>query len=330
MKEKLIKQIEDEMLNVLNNAQLMYLEKVLERNMNGLEVTKVKEEGLYFKYDNNQFIEMFLRAKKIEGCSIKTINNYRLILNNALNDCDLNVTELDTDYWRNYLSKYKEERNCKSSTLDNIRRVVSSFYIWLQEENYILKSPMIRIHKIKTKKVIKEIYSDEMMEKLREHTNNPRDLAIIDLLASTGMRIGEMLKLNISDIDFENRECIVSGKGNKERLAYLDAKAKVHLKEYLETRKDENPALFVSLDKPYNRLGSSGIQYRLRVLGRSIGIEKVHPHRFRRTMATRAIDKGMPIEQVQSLLGHSQIETTLRYALVNQNNVKQSHKKYIA
>jgi len=274
MKEKLIKQIEEEMLNVLNNAQLMFLEKVLERNMNGLEVTKVKEEGLYFKYDNNQFIEMFLKAKEIECCSIKTINNYRLILNNALNNCELNVTELDTDYWRNYLSKYKEERNCKSSTLDNIRRVISSFYIWLQEENHILKSPMIRIHKIKMEKVIKEAYSDEMMEKLREHTNNPRDLAIIDLLASTGMRIGEMLKLNISDIDFENRECIVSGKGNKQRPIYLDAKAKVHLKEYLETRKDDNPALFVSLDKPYDRLGSSGIQYRLRVLGRSIGIEK--------------------------------------------------------
>ena len=199
-----------------------------------------------------------------------------------------------------------------------------------EEENYILKSPMKRIHKIKTDKVVKETLSDETLERLRDNCDNIRDLAIINLLASTGMRVGELVKININDIDFENRECIVFGKGNKERPVYFDARTKIHLKNYINSRSDDNPALFVSLDKPYNRLQISGVEIRLRNLGKRLGINKVHPHKFRRTVATKAIDKGMPIEQVQNLLGHSQIDTTMHYAMVNQNNVKESHRKYVA
>ena len=215
-------------------------------------------------------------------------------------------------------------------SIDNIRRNLSSFFSWLEEENYILKSPMKRIHKIKTDKVIKETLSDESLECLRDSCDNLRDLAIIDLLASTGMRVGELVNINIEDIDFENRECVVFGKGNKERPVYFDARTKIHLKNYLKSRTDDNPALFVSLDKPFNRLQISGVEIRLRNLGRRLGIHRVHPHKFRRTVATRAIDKGMPIEQVQSLLGHSQIDTTMHYAMVNQNNVKESHRKFVA
>jgi site-specific recombinase XerD len=192
-----------------------------------------------------------------------------------------------------------------------------------------LKSPVRRIHKIKTSTPVKETYSDDEMERLRDSCKNIRDLATIELLASTGMRVGELVLLNIEDIDFNERECIVLGKGDKERIVYFDARAKLHLLEYLKSRSDVNKALFASLRSPYNRLGIGGIELIIRKLGRSIGIKKCHPHKFRRTMATVAIDKGMPIEQVQRLLGHEKIDTTLHYAMVKQSNVKNAHRKYL-
>ena len=237
---------------------------------------------------------------------------------------------MTTEIIRSYLVDYQGINNCSKVTVDNVRRNISSFFSWLEEEDYILKSPMRRIHKIKTKKSVKKIISDEDIEKLRDGCTNLRDLAIIDLLYSTGMRVGELVRINRSDINFEERECVVFGKGGKERKVYFDAKTKIHLKRYLEQRKDTNPALFVSLMAPFNRLKISGVEIRIRELGRTLHIEHIHPHKFRRTMATRAIDKGMPIEQVQKILGHSQIDTTMQYAIVNQNNVKSSHQKYIA
>jgi integrase/recombinase XerD len=240
------------------------------------------------------------------------------------------LRRVTTDEIRGYLAKYQKANNCSKVTVDNVRRNISSFFSWLEEEDYILKSPMRRIHKIKTKQTVKEIISDEEIEKLRDSCVCIRDKAMIDLLYSTGIRVGELVNLNISDIDFEARECIVNGKGNKERKVYFDAKAKLHLKEYLSSRRDNNPALFVTLNSPHNRLKISGVELRLRRLGREINIGGIHPHKFRRTMATRAIEKGMPIEQVQKILGHSQIDTTMQYAIVNQNNVKISHQKFIA
>jgi integrase/recombinase XerD len=189
---------------------------------------------------------------------------------------------------------------------------------------------MRRIHKIKTKQQVKETISDEAIERLRDNCSCSRDLAMIDLLYSTGIRVGELVNLNISDVDFESRECVVFGKGDKERRVYFDAKAKLHLQAYLDSRTDSNPALFVTLDAPHTRLKISGVEIRLRNLGKLLNMHRVHPHKFRRTMATRAIDKGMPIEQVQKILGHSQIDTTMQYAIVNQTNVKTSHQKYIA
>lgn len=189
---------------------------------------------------------------------------------------------------------------------------------------------MKRIHKIKTKQQVKETISDEAIEQLRDNCKCIRDLAMIDLLYSTGIRVGELVNLNILDVDFEARECVVFGKGDKERKVYFDAKAKIHLQEYLNSRNDRNPALFVTLDAPYDRLKISGVEIRMRRLGKTLNMDKIHPHKFRRTMATRAIDRGMPIEQVQKLLGHSQIDTTMQYAIVNQTNVKTSHQKFIA
>jgi site-specific recombinase XerD len=246
-----------------------------------------------------------------------------------LNAAKKTVKHITTDDLRQYLADYQNKSRAGKITIDNIRRILSSFFSWLEEENYILKSPVRRIHKVKTGQTVKETYSDETLELMRDKCDSPRDLAIIDLLASTGMRVGEMVRLNRDDIDFENRECVVFGKGEKERPVYFDAKAKIHLQSYLASRTDDNPALFVSLIKPFNRLEISGVEIRLRELGRQLNIPKVHPHKFRRTLATRAIDKGMPIEQVQQLLGHQKIDTTLQYAMVNQNNVKMSHRKYI-
>ena len=327
MIEILINDIEQAMLNTLNNEQLSQLRKVLEytfRNVSVTEnITTAPQES------NKELTELFLSSKSVEGCSDKTIAYYRSTINNALDKTVKKITHITTDDLRNYLNDYQKESNASKVTVDNIRRILSSFFAWLEDENYIVKSPVRRIHKVKTGKTVKETYSDEALEEMRDHAGNSRDLALIDLLASTGMRVGELVKLNRADIDFQNRECIVTGKGDKQRKVYFDARTKIHLMKYLSERKDTNEALFVSLLAPSERLQISGVEIRLRNLGKKLNIPKVHPHKFRRTLATMAIDKGMPIEQVQHLLGHQSLDTTLQYAMVNQNNVKLSHRKFL-
>lgn len=322
MEEKIVTII-NEMAEYLNVAQMKKLQEVLLKTFSEKEA--VKET-----IGNEEYLRLFLDAKKIEGCSERTIHYYRTTVEKLLEYIKTPVRKVTTEEIRAYLVDYQKINNCSKVTVDNIRRNISSFFSWLEEEDYILKSPMKRIHKIKTKQQVKEIISDEAIEQLRDHCECSRDLAIIDLLYSTGIRVGELVNLNISDIDFEERECIVFGKGDKERKVYFDAKAKIHLQQYLNSRTDRNPALFVTLDAPHDRLKISGVEIRIRKLGRKLNMLKVHPHKFRRTMATRAIDKGMPIEQVQKILGHSQIDTTMQYAIVNQANVKVSHQKFIA
>jgi integrase/recombinase XerD len=322
MEEKIITII-NEMADYLSVAQTKKLQEVLLSVFTDEEVKK-------HEVSNDEYLRLFLDAKTIEGCSARTIDYYRTTVRHLLYCVDTPVRKMTTDEIRAYLVDYQKINNCGKVTVDNIRRNISSFFSWLEEEDYILKSPMRRIHKIKAKTVVKETISDEAIEKMRDMCGEMRDLAMIDLLYSTGMRVGELVNLNITDVDFEQRECIVFGKGDKERRVYFDAKTKIHLKEYIESRIDKNPALFVTLDAPYDRLKISGVEIRIRNLGRSLGLNKIHPHKFRRTMATRAIDKGMPIEQVQKILGHSQIDTTMQYAIVNQNNVKASHQRFIA
>ena len=322
MEEKIVSVL-NEMSEYLSITQMKKLQEVIIRNFSENEVVKTN-------IPNEEFLKMFLAAKRIEGCSERTIKYYRMTIQNLLSVVKTNVRKITTEEIREYLSDYQKINNCSNVTIDNVRRNISSFFSWLEEEDYILKSPMKRIHKIKTKTVVKNTISDEGIEKLRDHCRERRDLAIIDLLYSTGIRVGELVNLNIDDVDLEGRECVVYGKGGKERRVYFDAKAKVHLKEYIENRCDDNEALFVTLDAPYDRLKISGVEIRLRNLGRQLNLEKIHPHKFRRSMATRAIDKGMPIEQVQKILGHSQIDTTMQYAMVNQNNVKTAHQKYMS
>ena len=322
MEEKFV-EIINEMAEVLNTAQLKKLQEVLLKHLsdNSLEKKNIS---------NYEYLKMFLEAKQIEGCSERTIKYYKVTIEHLLKNVQNPIRKITTERMREYLVDYQKINNCGKTTVDNIRRNISSFFSWLEEEDYILKSPMRRIHKIKTKKAVKKVITDEEIEKIRDNCKNLRDTAMIDLLYSTGIRVGELVKLNIEDINFSERECIVFGKGDKERKVYFDAKSKIHLKNYIDSRKDNNPALFVTLNAPYDRLKISGVEIRIRELGRLLNLERIHPHKFRRTMATRAIDKGMPIEQVQKILGHSQIDTTMQYAIVNQNNVKASHRRYIA
>jgi integrase/recombinase XerD len=322
MDEKLVN-ILNEMSEYLSIAQMKKLQEVLISNLAENEAEKTD-------IPNKQFLQMFIDAKKIEGCSERTTQYYYTTIDHMLRNVPTSIRKITTDEIRAYLVDYQKINNCGKVTVDNIRRNISSFFSWLEEEDYILKSPMRRIHKIKTSQSVKTTITDEAIEKLRDSCECARDLAMIDLLYSTGIRVGELVKLNISDIDFEERECVVFGKGDKERRVYFDAKAKLHLQSYIENRMDDNPALFVTLDAPYDRLKISGVEIRIRELGRKCNLERIHPHKFRRTMATRAIDKGMPIEQVQKILGHSQIDTTMQYAMVNQSNVKSSHRKFIA
>ena len=294
-------------------------------------VDKIAQENndTFRPIGNNEALQLFIDAKRIEGCSEKSLNYYKSTLNCILYGIEKEYYLINTEDLRAYLSKYKAKNNVSKITIDNVRRIISTFFSWLENEDYIGKSPCRRIHKVRTGKVVKEVYTDETIELIKQATKNKRDLAIIEFLISTGIRVGELVKLNIADVDFENKECIVLGKGNKQRKVYFDAKTKIHLRQYLSSRNDDNPSLFVSLLKPHNSLEISGVEIMLRKIGQKIGIDKVHPHKFRRTLATKAIDKGMPIEQVQHLLGHSKIDTTLEYAMVDDTNVKMSHKKYL-
>jgi site-specific recombinase XerD len=326
MKQNLITDVVQGMLAFLNNAQIEKLQEVLQYALVNYDVVQRGDDTEEVEQD---FLEQFLSAKSVEGCSEKTLKYYKATIKSMLIHINKDVRHIVTDDIRGYLTKYQFERNSSKVTIDNIRRILSSFFSWLEDEDYILKSPVRRIHKIRTSTCIKETYSDETLELMRDSCTELRDLAIIDILASTGMRVGEMVLLNRSDINFNERECIVFGKGDKERIVYFDARTKIHLKNYLDSRLDNNPALFVSLRLPYERLKIGGVETRLRKLGNELGIQKVHPHKFRRTLATMAIDKGMPIEQLQQLLGHRKIDTTLQYAMVKQSNVKIAHRKYI-
>lgn len=326
MKQKIVAAVVQGMLPYLNNAQTEKLQEVLLHTLWDYDISVSDGKA---ERQEQDLLSLFLAAKRIEGCSEKSLKYYQATTQAMLDGIGKPIKEIVTEDIRQYLTNYQRERHSSRVTIDNIRRILSSFFSWLEDEDYILKSPVRRIHKVKTASNIKETYSDETLELMRDSCSEMRDLAMIDLLASTGMRVGEMVLLNRDDVDFAERECVVFGKGDKERMVYFDARTKLHLQTYLDSRNDNNPALIVSLKAPFSRLSIGGVETRLRELGRQLGVHKVHPHKFRRTLATMAIDKGMPIEQLQQLLGHKRIDTTLQYAMVKRSNVKLAHRKYI-
>ena len=329
MKDKLITQIQVGMAKLLSHSQLEELRQVLTMELHNVEVVEKKVSKQEEAKANGELLDVFIAAKRIEGCSEKSLKYYTSTIRHLFCGIDKPVREISTDDLRGYLAKYQKERGSSKVTIDNMRRIFSSLFGWLEDEDYILKSPVRRIRKLKTDKPLKETFSDEGLELLRDACKEIRDLAMVDMLVSTGMRVGELVLLNREDVNFHERECVVLGKGGSERVVYFDARTKIHLLNYLESRTDRNPALFVSLPMPHKRLLIGGVETRLREIGKWADMQKVHPHKFRRSLATRAIDKGMPIEQVQRLLGHVKIDTTMHYAMVNQANVKNSHRKYI-
>ena len=327
MKDEIINEVLLQMQSHLDNAQMEQLQRVLQHTLWNCTIEKDPDEEQ--PGDGENMVELFLASKRVEGCSEKTLAYYKATIEAAITTVDKTIKHITTEDLRQYLTEYQQKKQSSKVTIDNIRRILSSFFSWLEDEDYILKSPVRRIHRVRTSSVIKETYTDEALETMRDNCTELRDLAMIDMLASTGMRVGEMVLLNREDINFNERECVVFGKGDKERLVYFDARTKIHLQNYLASRQDTEPALFVSLKAPHKRLQIGGVESRLREMGRRLDIPKVHPHKFRRTMATMAIDKGMPIEQLQQLLGHQRIDTTLKYAMVKQSNVKLAHRKYI-
>ena len=330
MNDEFVNDVLRDMLAYLDNGQAEQLRLVLQHNLSGYEIQrKTDSTAEDVSVENARLTGAFLSAKRIEGCSEKSLSYYRKTIETMSEKIGKGITHITTNDLRSYLTDYQAERKSSKVTIDNIRRILSSFFSWLEDEDYILKSPVRRIHKVKTAVTIKETYTDEALETMRDHCDSLRDLALIDMLASTGMRVGELVLLNRDDINFEERECVVFGKGSKERMVYFDARTKIHLQNYLAQRTDSNNALFVSLKAPYERLQIGGVESRLRELGKRLSLPRVHPHKFRRTLATMAIDKGMPVEQLQRLLGHQRIDTTLQYAMVKQSNVKIAHRKYI-
>ena len=326
MKEQLIDNVLSAMQGTLDCQQMRLLKVTMQEHLRNIIVCQMDKTNTD---DNLQVLNSFIAAKRIEGCSERSMRYYRTTIEQFLTMVNLSITQIATEQIRGYLVRYQSERKCGKVTIDNMRRILSSFFAWLEDEDYIVKSPVRRIHKVKTDSLVKETLSDEQLEQIRDKCSNLRDIAMLDMLASTGIRVGELVRINRADLNFQERQCVVFGKGNKERIVYFNARAKIHLEAYLHERKDNNPALFVSLHDPHQRLQISGVERRLKKLGKSANVERVHPHKFRRTLATMAIDKGMPIEQVQKLLGHVRIDTTLHYAMVSQNNVKMSHRKYL-
>ena len=329
MKQNFINDVLQNMLPFLNNSQMAQLVKVLEFVCKNVEITEKNKVDKVEQISDYKLVQSFIASKRVEGCSEKSLKYYQATILKMIESINKDIQKIVTDDLRNYLTEYQQNKNSSKITIDNIRRILSSFFSWLEDEDYILKSPVRRIHKVKSASIIKETYTDEALELMRDNCDNLRDLALIDMLASTGMRVGELVLLNIEDINFTERECVVFGKGSKERIVYFDARTKIHLQNYLNSRIDNNNALFVSLKAPFRRLQIGGVEVRLRELGKRLDIARVHPHKFRRTLATMAIDKGMPIEQLQRLLGHQRIDTTLQYAMVKQSNVKLAHKKFI-
>lgn len=324
--KQIINKIEHLMEGALSRIQRDLLHAVLRQCLDDDSIKADTKMSM----DNEQMLDAFYAAKRLEGCSERTIGYYASVLRRFMEENTTGFRQVTTEEVRCYLIKYGQRGGVSKVTVDNVRRVISSLFSWLEAEDYILKSPVRRIKKIRSPQSIKPVIADDELEAMRDGCTSIRDLALVDLLTSSGMRVGELVRLNRGDIDFEGRQCVVRGKGDKERRVYFDARTKVHLREYLKSRHDENSALFVSLDGMNRRLEVSGVELRLRMLGRTLGLPRIHPHKFRRTMATRAIDKGMPIEQVQVLLGHSKIDTTLCYAMVDQENVRQAHRKFIA
>lgn len=309
------------------------------------QVAEFNEFMKVFNHPDNEFlnhtiIEEFTRPRNVarefittkhgEGCSIETCKSYfmtiRLFLYDYRNKAIQDIESAEIKYW---LLNYQATHHLSNSSLDNFRRYLNSFYNFLLSEEYIIKNPMLAIHRIKSDKTLKLPFTEDDLERIRDACESSREVALVDFLYCTGARVSEAANSDIADFNFQTMEGYVYGKGGKERMVYLDTRTKIHIERYLHYRKDTNPALFVRIASPYERMSKAQIEYTIKQIGERAGVENCHPHRFRRTLATRLLERGMPIEQVQAILGHEKLDTTLIYAKVNQTSVKMNHGKFV-
>jgi len=332
-KEEVVRTIIDSLSEHFDDSQLRTIENTLHLNLRDCDLIRKNEETALTTDINPdaRAFQMFFVAKKIEGLSKKSLEYYTIILRQFFCVINKPLATITTDDVRYFIAT---KQSLSLTSVNNMRHVLLSFFTWLCNEEYIQKNPVLKIKNIKQPKILKRPFSQTEIEELRDACNNLRDRAIIEVLLSTGMRCGELSNANITDIDFSTGEILVTGKGNKQRICYLNASAKKRLKDYLESRKDSYAAIFTSLaDKGKtingNRLQNGGILNITKSIGNAAGVNNVHPHRFRRTAATMALQRGMPVEQVRIMLGHEKIETTTRYAITADETVKQSHAKFM-
>ena len=330
MKEKITMEILREMMPLLNQEQLNKLKEVVRVKLCGYEIRQ-QETALMCENQNWQnYLQIFLGRFEQNGKSEGTVEQYRFHLSRLFSYIGKNVEDISDDDLIEYIHKYKTVRKPSNRYLNNIRLVFNSFFRWLQRKKVIMRNPVDGLEPIKYRQEIKRPFSSEEMEKVRCACEQERDLAIVEFLYSSAVRVSELCQLNRDEICWESNDVLVLGKGNKEREVYLNARAHLHLRKYLESRTDGNPALFVSSKSPHKRLTRSGVRNILKAIGEKAGVEKVHPHRFRRTSATDLLRMGMPIEQVQELLGHTKIETTRIYCTITKEQVRTSHRRYMA
>jgi site-specific recombinase XerD len=321
----LLENFDDSQLRIIENSLYLYLGDydLIQKNMETQLTTDISPDAKAYK--------MFFVAKKIEGLSEKSLKYYSIILRQFFGTISKPLATITTDDIRYY---FATRQNVSLVTITNERRVLLSFFSWLTNEEYVPKNPVLKIKNIKQPKVLKKPFSQTEIEELRDACENLRDRAIVEVLLSTGMRCNELCNANIQDVDFSNGEITVTGKGNKQRVCYLNAPAKKRLKDYLESRNDKYTALFTALSDngkriKDNRIMNGGVLAITHNIGASANVKNTHPHRFRRTAATMALQRGMPVEQVRVMLGHEKIDTTMRYAITADETVKHAHSRYM-
>ena len=310
---------DDCIINLVQDTLIMEL--------NSYEVTERCTEVTVRDDSAEGALKKFLATKRVEGIADSTLQRYAEINKALLSYLGKPLEEITTYDIRFYLSVRRQIGKVSNRTLDGMRRCYSSFFSWLAAEGLISHNPCAALAQIKCRKTVKKPYSAAEMERIRKACGSIRDLALVDFLYCTGCRVSEVSRLDIVDIDFDRMGCIVLGKGNKERKVYLTEVAAIHLQEYLQGRKDSCDALFMGKGK---RLKKNGIEAIIKKLGEKAGVENAHPHRYRRTLATNLLDRGMNIQDVAAILGHADLKTTQVYCYISQANVKAAYCKYAA
>lgn len=328
--EQKIMEVLRRMHTALQEPQLKELQDVLQMVFEGCTLVQMKHEVRIADRSWMIDLEEYLMSKALEGKSPGTVERYRYELQRLLSYTNKAVQDVTDGDISGYMRAYKGIRQVSNQTLKNVRAVYSSFFAWLRDRGRIGRNPMALVENIKVEQKLKKPYTDEEREMLLRNCGTLRDKAMMEFFYSTAVRVSELASLNREDIHFISKDLVVLGKGSKERTVYLNDRTNLYMKEYLQSRTDDNPALFVGTRSPHSRLSKTGIEDIIRRTGRRAGVEKAHPHRFRRTAATNALNRGMPVQEVAQLLGHAKLETTMVYCSVDQAGVKYHHQKYLS